>query len=131
MHVCRTIRRLALIGYAALLLPGPTSAAGNTESYPSRPIRFVVGFLPGGPSDAIARTVGQKLAEGIGQPVIVDNRAGAGGNLSAEIVAHSAPDGHTLLLGTGSALVTAPILGQKIGFEPDKHFSRSPSSPIR
>ena len=109
----RTILALAL----AIALP--LQAA---ETYPSRPIRFVVGFLPGGPSDTIARTVGQKLAESLGQPVIVDNRAGAGGNLSAEIVAHAAPDGHSILLGTGAPLVIAPILGQKMGFNPDKDF---------
>jgi tripartite-type tricarboxylate transporter receptor subunit TctC len=93
------------------------------EDYPRRPLRFVVGFLPGGPSDTIARTVSGKLAEGLGQNVIVDNRAGAGGNVSAEIVAHSPPDGHTLLLGTGGPLVIAPIIGQKINFDPDKDLA--------
>ena len=100
----------------------PAYAAEKADGYPVRPVRFLVGFLPGGPSDVIARTVGQKLSENLGQPVIVDNRAGAGGNLSAELVAHAAPDGHTILLGTGSALVTAPILGQKINFNPDRDF---------
>ena len=103
-----------------------TASFGSTalaaEQYPSRPIRFVVGFLPGGPSDTIARTVSQKLTELVKQPVIVDNRAGAGGNLSADIVAHAQPDGHTLLLGTGAPLVMAPILGQKVNFNPDKDF---------
>jgi tripartite-type tricarboxylate transporter receptor subunit TctC len=101
------------------------SAAATTfaaNHYPSRSIRFVVGFLPGGPSDTIARTVGAKLGDLVKQPVIVDNRAGAGGNLSADIVAHALPDGHTLLLGTGAPLVMAPILGQKVNFNPDRDF---------
>ncbi len=105
--------------FVCVLFGGVASAA---ESYPSRSIRFVVGFLPGGPSDTIARTVSQKLTELVKQPVIVDNRAGAGGNLSADIVAHAQPDGHTLLLGTGAPLVMAPILGQKVNFNPDKDF---------
>lgn len=99
------------------------AAACGAQDYPSRPIRFVVGFLPGGPSDTIARVLAGKLAEGLGQSVIVDNRAGAGGNLSAEIVARATPDGHTLLLGTGGPLVIAPITGQKVGFDPDRDFA--------
>ncbi|HWI14815.1 MAG TPA: tripartite tricarboxylate transporter substrate binding protein [Burkholderiales bacterium] len=98
-------------------------AAHAAEDFPRRPLRFVVGFLPGGPSDTIARVVGAKLGEGLGQTVIVDNRAGAGGNVSAEIVAHAPPDGHTLLLGTGGPLVIAPIIGQKINFDPDRDLA--------
>jgi tripartite-type tricarboxylate transporter receptor subunit TctC len=101
-----------------------TSSALSAEAkYPTRPIRFVVGFLPGGPSDTIARVVGGKLGEALGQTVIVDNRAGAGGNVSADIVADAPPDGHTLLLGTGAPLVIAPIIGQKVGFDPDRDFA--------
>lgn len=91
--------------------------------YPSRPIRFVVGFLPGGPSDTIARVVGGNLGDALSEPVVVDNRAGAGGNVSAEIVADAQPDGHTIWLGTGGPLVIAPIIGQKVRFDPDKSFA--------
>ncbi len=110
---------------AALLLAAgfdSVVAQPTAASYPSRPIRFVVGFLPGGPSDTLGRVVGAKLAEGLGQPVIIDNRAGAGGNVSADVVAHASPDGHTLLLGTAGPLVVAPIVGQKIAFDPAKDF---------
>jgi tripartite-type tricarboxylate transporter receptor subunit TctC len=100
-----------------------TAYAQNSTDFPRRPLRFVVGFLPGGPSDTIARIVGAKLGEGLGQTVIVDNRAGAGGNVSAEIVAHAPADGHTLLLGTGGPLVIAPIIGQKINFDPEKDLA--------
>src|SRR5687768_4631927 len=101
-----------------------TSIAYSAEiKYPTRPIRFVVGFLPGGPSDTIARVVSGKLAEGLGQSVVVENRAGAGGNVSADIVAGANPDGHTILLGTGGPLVIAPIIGQKVQFDADRDFA--------
>jgi tripartite-type tricarboxylate transporter receptor subunit TctC len=110
--------------FVALATACPAVPAGAADGkYPTRPIRFVVGFLPGGPSDTIARVVGAKLAESLGQPVIVDNRAGAGGNVSADIVADAPPDGHTILLGTGGPLVIAPIIGQKVGFDPDRDFA--------
>lgn len=114
------LRAIALVLSSTLLAAAAAEAA---ETYPRRPLRFVVGFLPGGPSDTIARVVGIKLGEGLGQTVIVDNRAGAGGNLSAEIVAHAPADGHTLLLGTGGPLVIAPVIGQKIGFDPDRDLA--------
>ena len=117
-----TTKRVALsLAIATTLTALPAFSAESR--YPTRPIRFVVGFLPGGPSDTIARLVGGKLAEALGQPVIVDNRAGAGGNVSADIVADAPPDGHTLLLGTGAPLVIAPIIGQKIGFDPERDFA--------
>ncbi len=120
---CLTASRITVSRLIVSLVLLPLAAtAASAQEYPWRPVRFVVGFLPGGPSDTIARVLAGKLGEGLGQPVIVDNRAGAGGNLSTEIVANAQPDGHTLLLGTGSALVTAPILGQKIGFDPDRDF---------
>src|SRR5512147_2669751 len=103
-----------------LLASAPLQHAAD---YPSRPIRFVVGFLPGGPSDTIARVLAGKLGEGLGQTVLVDNRAGAGGNVSAEIVAKAQPDGHTMLLGTGASMVIAPITGQKVGFNADRDFA--------
>jgi len=95
----------------------------HAADYPARPIRFVVGFLPGGPSDTIARVLAGKLGEGLGQTVLVDNRAGAGGNISADIVSKAQPDGHTILLGTGGAFVIAPITGQKVGFSADRDFA--------
>ncbi|HYC49329.1 MAG TPA: tripartite tricarboxylate transporter substrate binding protein [Burkholderiales bacterium] len=114
--------RIAWAALAILASSLPNAYAADTK-YPSRPIRFVVGFLPGGPSDTIARVVGAKLAEGLGQPVVVENRAGAGGNVSADIVAGANPDGHTLLLGTGGPLVIASIIGQKVQFDADRDFA--------
>ncbi|HZN25267.1 MAG TPA: tripartite tricarboxylate transporter substrate binding protein [Burkholderiales bacterium] len=112
------------VAAAVFLVTSFSANAATTEAkYPTRPIRFVVGFLPGGPSDTIARVVAVKLGEALGQPVVVENRAGAGGNVSADIVADANPDGHTILLGTGGPLVIAPIIGQKIGFDPDRDFA--------
>ncbi len=118
-----TSPRYALFTACVLTCCAPAGTAWSADTYPTRPVRFVVGFLPGGPSDTIARVVGSKLADGLSQQVVVDNRAGAGGNLSAEIVADAQPDGHTILLGTGGPLVIAPVIGQKVGFDPDKDFA--------
>jgi tripartite-type tricarboxylate transporter receptor subunit TctC len=115
--------RHSLLMICALACGATAIPAWAADAYPTRPIRFVVGFLPGGPSDTIARVVGGKLTEALGQQVVIDNRTGAGGNLSAEIVASAQPDGHTILLGTGGPLVIAPVIGQKVGFNPDKDFA--------
>jgi tripartite-type tricarboxylate transporter receptor subunit TctC len=120
LHVQSIFMRLAALGMG---LCGAVTVATAAERYPTRPVRFVVGFLPGGPSDTLARVVGAKLSEQLGQAVIVDNRAGAGGNVCAEIVAVSNPDGHTLMLGTGGPFVIVPITGQKVRFDPDRDFA--------
>ena len=86
-------------------------------------VRFVVGFTPGGPSDILARALGAKLAETLGQPVVVENRPGAGGNLAAEVVAKSAPDGNTWLLGNNSILATNAALYSRLGYDPVKDFA--------
>src|SRR3954463_425444 len=86
-------------------------------------VRFVVGFTPGGPSDILARALGAKLSETLGQPVVVENRPGAGGNLAAEAVAKSAPDGNTWLLGNNSILATNAALYSHLGYDPVKDFA--------
>ena len=86
-------------------------------------VRFVVGFTPGGPSDILARALGAKLSETLGQPVVVENRPGAGGNLAAEVVAKSPPDGNTWLLGNNSILATNQALYSHLGYDPVKDFA--------
>src|SRR4051812_20462910 len=91
---------------------------GNAGAFPDKPVRFVVGFTPGGPSDILARALGHQLAGQWREPVVIENRPGAGGNLAAEIVAKSPPDGHTWLLGNNSILATNQALYGKLGYDP-------------
>ncbi|HYN11079.1 MAG TPA: tripartite tricarboxylate transporter substrate binding protein [Burkholderiales bacterium] len=93
------------------------------QGFPEKPVRFVVGFTPGGPSDILARALGQKLGELWRQQVVIENRPGAGGNVAAELVAKSAPDGHTWLLGNNSILATNQSLYRRLGYDPVKDFA--------
>jgi tripartite-type tricarboxylate transporter receptor subunit TctC len=116
------MKKTLVPGFVAALawtVAAPLAAA----DYPDKAVRFVVGFTPGGPSDIVARLLGQKLAEAWGQPVIIDNRAGAGGNIAAELVAKSPGDGYTLLLGNNSILATNAALYKKLSFDPVKDFA--------
>jgi tripartite-type tricarboxylate transporter receptor subunit TctC len=112
------LRQLAFL--CAVIL-APASAFG--QDFPSKPVRFVVGFTPGGPSDILARALGQKLAERWSQQVVVDNRPGAGGNLAAEAVAKSSPDGYTWLLGNNSILATNQSLYRSLPYDPVRDFA--------
>ena len=115
-----TIRpdRRTLLALGSALLAHPAHA----QAWPSRPIRLVVPFPAGGPADVIARILGERLAEGWGQPVIIENRGGAGGNLGAEQVARAAPDGHTLLL-CASSHVQGAALFRRLPYDPIRDFS--------
>ena len=95
----------------------------HAQSYPAKPIRFVVGFTAGGASDITSRIIGQKLTEHFGQPVIIDNRAGASGTIAAAIVARAPPDGYTLLSGATSILAINPGLYAKLEYDPVKDFA--------
>ncbi len=113
------MRRIA----AALFVAVAFSGGAKAQAWPEKPVRFVVGFTPGGPSDILARALGQKLAESWGQQVVIENRPGAGGNIAAEAVAKSAPDGTTWLLGNNSILATNQSLYAKLGYDPVKDFA--------
>ena len=110
----------ALLAASVLLASAvaPLARAGEPP-YPSRPIRFVLPVTPGGGTDTIARIVGQKLSASLGQPVVIDNRPGAGGNIAEELVAHSPPDGYTLVVVTASH-ATNPSLYSKLNYDPLK-----------
>jgi tripartite-type tricarboxylate transporter receptor subunit TctC len=113
--------RCAVVLLVAVLL---TSAdASLAQSYPDKPIRIVVTFPAGGPTDAVARPISQSLSTTWGQPVIIDNRGGAGGIVGTEIVAHSAPDGYNLLIGTAGGMSINPSLHAKLSYDPFKDFA--------
>jgi len=97
-------------------------AGAFAQGYPSKPIRMVVPYPPGGPLDIMARAIGQKLAEAWGQPVVVENRAGAGGNIGADLVAKSPPDGYTLLMGAVATHAINPTLYGHVPYDPVKDF---------
>ena len=93
------------------------------QNYPQKPIRMIVGSAPGGPIDFSARLAAQKLTEALGQTVVVDNRAGAGGNVGAEVAAKSPPDGYTILMGAISTHSINVSLYRKLAFDPVKDFA--------
>ena len=97
-------------------------SAAAAQSYPSKPIRFVVPYPPGGPLDTVARLLGQKVAESVKQPVIVDNKPGAGGNIGADAVAKSPADGYTILMGAVATHAINPTLYASIPYDPVKDF---------
>ena len=107
---------------AALLFLGWSAVASAQEAYPSRPIRLIVSFTPGGGADLTARTVGQSMSETLRQPVVVENRPGANGLLGATAVAKSAPDGYTLLLTDRGALGVNPSLYKSLPYDPLRDF---------
>jgi tripartite-type tricarboxylate transporter receptor subunit TctC len=101
------------------------SCAGraHAQPYPTRPIRMVIPYTPGGPTDLVGRALAQRLQEALGQQVVVDNRAGGGGVIGTEIVARANPDGHTLFLGTPGQLVTLPLLAAKLPYDAVADFA--------
>jgi tripartite-type tricarboxylate transporter receptor subunit TctC len=113
----RTILPL-LAALAAALLPGHADA----QNYPTKPIRLVLPFPPGGGTDGIARIVGDVLGNRLGQRILVDNRPGAGGNIASALVAKAAPDGYTLLMGFSTALTVNPGLYKDLPFNVQKDF---------
>jgi tripartite-type tricarboxylate transporter receptor subunit TctC len=110
---------IKLLGGAAMILP---AAAGAVEPFPTRPIRLVVPYPPGGGTDIVGRVLGQKLHESLGQPVIIDNRGGAGGTIGTGLAAKSAPDGHTLLLVPTSHVIN-PSIYAKLPYDTAKDFA--------
>jgi len=112
------IGRRAFVAAALALCAG----AAPAQPYPSKPIRLIVPFTPGGSTDILARAIGQKLAEALGQQVVIENRPGAGGAIGAEAAARAAPDGYTLLMGHIGTLAVNPSLYPKLGYDPLKSF---------
>jgi tripartite-type tricarboxylate transporter receptor subunit TctC len=127
MPTPRLTRRAALALGAGIALP-----ARAQDRFPSRPVRLVVSFPPGGGTDILGRLLAQRMAEGLGQPVVVENRGGAGGNIGAQAVAQAAPDGHTLLF-TGSSLAVNEVLFRSPGYDSRRDFApvaRPANTPV-
>jgi tripartite-type tricarboxylate transporter receptor subunit TctC len=119
MHVWRA--RLALVGFVALAF-GLAPAAATAQAF-SKPVRIIVPFAPGGTSDILARLIGPKLQDAVGQPVVVENKTGAGGNIGADLVAKADKDGHTLLLLDVSTLAISPSLLASMTYSPTKDLA--------
>ena len=111
--------RLAALATALLC----ANAACAQGAYPNKPVRMVVPFPPGGPADVLARTLGSKLGDALGQAVVIENRGGAGAAIGTRAVADAAPDGYTILLGTVSSHAINPILNPKLGYNPVRDFA--------
>ena len=109
-----------LVRFMLAALVAMLATAAAAQSYPTRPIRLIVGFPPGGATDVIARVVGQPLAARLGQPVVIENRPGSNGNIAGELVAKARPDGYTLLLGPDSLFAVNPHLYAKMPIDPLK-----------
>jgi tripartite-type tricarboxylate transporter receptor subunit TctC len=119
----------AIVAIAGLLAAGIAFA----QPFPSKPIRLVLGFAPGGAADFVSRAFQEPLSKALGQPIVVENRPGAGSSIAAEHVAKSAPDGYTLLIASPSSILVNPLLTPKAGFQPLKDLvaiSKVSSSPL-
>jgi tripartite-type tricarboxylate transporter receptor subunit TctC len=112
-------RRLAIVALLAAWMQPPLLA----QDYPVKTIRIIVPYTPGGTADMLARTIGQKMAESLGQQVIIDNRPGAGGNIGADLAARAAPDGYTILMGTVATHAINPHLYPNIPYDAEKAFA--------
>jgi len=108
-----------LVGLAAFC----TDVSARAAEYPTRPVTLIVAFTPGGPSDVLARILGKKLEQLLGQPFVIENRPGAGGNIAAELAARAAPDAYTVLMGNNSILATNASLYRKVNFDAEKDFA--------
>src|SRR5215471_15056383 len=114
--------KLAWLAFLAALIGAAAAPGACADGYPSHPIRLVVPFAPGGPADFLARLVGQKLGDELGQPLVIDNRPGANTIIGAQIVAKAEPDGYTLLMAIDGTLVMNPFLYSKLSYDAEKDF---------
>jgi tripartite-type tricarboxylate transporter receptor subunit TctC len=122
LKIFQSVRALAL-GALVLLAGSAAYLAAAESAYPSKPVRIIVPFPPGGPADTLARIVGDKLGQSLGQPVVIENKPGAGGNIGMEQGAKAAPDGYTLTLAPAGNLTIAPSLYLKLPYDPVKDYA--------
>src|SRR5688500_3217481 len=117
------LRYLCAGALSVVVLGCAVSSAVLAQTYPTRPVRFIVPYPPGGSTDYTAREIGQRLSEMWGQQLVIDNRGGAGSLIGHALGATSPPDGYTLLLGTSTGLSLAPALGTKLPYDPQKDLA--------
>jgi tripartite-type tricarboxylate transporter receptor subunit TctC len=117
-----TLKSAALV-FSVLTAAASLSVAQTTAAYPVKPITMIVPFPPGGVTDLVARELAKRLSDGLGQPVVVDNRAGAGGNIGTAVLAKALPDGYTLGVMTVSAMSIGPHIHKSLSFVPNKDFT--------
>ncbi len=108
---------------ACVLAASQLAVEASAQTYPTRPIRWIVTYPPGGPTDVVARAIGAKLTEAWGQQVVIDNRAGAGGVIGTDLAAKAVPDGYTLLFGTSAGLTINPALSSKLPYDAVRDFA--------
>jgi tripartite-type tricarboxylate transporter receptor subunit TctC len=123
----RITRRTTLAIVAAALLAAPSiaqsQAQAQAQAWPSRPVTVIMPFAAGSGTDLLARALAQDLGERLGQQFVVDNRAGAGGNTGAAVVANAAPDGYTILFGTPGPLANNKLMYKNLSFDPERAFT--------
>ena len=123
MFIARRGLLAAGLALPSVALPSLARAQGGGAWAPTHPVRFVVPFPAGGATDVVARVLGERLQQRLGQPVVVENRTGSGGNLGMENAAHSPADGHTLVMATMGTLSINQHLYRNLGFDPVKGFA--------
>ena len=111
------------LGYGLLVAAGLAVSVAHAQPYPNRPLRMIVPYPPGASVDFTARLMGQRLGEALGQPIVIDNRAGAGGLIAAELAARAVPDGYTLFFGTPASLCVAPAIRVKAPYDTLRDFA--------
>jgi tripartite-type tricarboxylate transporter receptor subunit TctC len=129
MSIARTVAAAGMI--AAALWIAPTAA--NAQAYPNKPVTWIVPFAAGGPTDALARSIAERVARELGQPIVIDNAPGAGGTVGTAKAARATPDGYTLLVGHMGYMGAAPALYKKLSYDPVKDFApafRFPDTPL-
>jgi tripartite-type tricarboxylate transporter receptor subunit TctC len=116
------LKNLLRAGLSAALLLSSAAGVHAEAQWPSKAVRFIVPFPPGGSTDIVGRVIAEKLRESLGQPFVVDNKAGAGGTIGSDIAAQAAPDGYTMLIGTSSTHAIAPGLYSRLAYDPSRDF---------
>jgi tripartite-type tricarboxylate transporter receptor subunit TctC len=122
VHFKRTMLTAGLVGLAAIVAGAAGAQGDSAASFPTRPIHLIVGFAAGGGNDLFARLVGQKLSENIGQPVIVENKAGAGGRIAVEYVKSQPADGYTIMVAASGQMAVAAAIYPKLSYHPTRDF---------